>query len=391
LPAELSSGPLFERMVEIRRDLHRHPELGFEEVRTAGIVAARLSALGLAPRTGIAGTGVTAVVEGAAGGGPVLLVRADMDALPIDEATGAPYASRIPGKMHACGHDGHTAILLGLAEALVAGRARLRGRVVLLFQPAEEGPGGALPMIEAGVLEHPKVDAAVGLHLSNALDVGEVAADAGPVMAAVDEFELDVTSAGGHGAIPHEVGDPIVAAAHVVLALQTVVSRERDPLQPAVLTVGEIRGGSAKNVIPGRVTIGGTLRSYDAGLRAAMPRQVERIAAGVAGALRCGCTARHVRRYPATVNDARMADLVRREAAAVVGERGLREHRAMWSEDFSYLGERVPACFFFVGSRNRARGLAAAHHSSRFDFDEDALSIGLEIFRRVVVRFCGGG
>jgi amidohydrolase len=377
------------RMIETRRDLHAHPELGFEEVRTAALVAARLRALGLAPREGIARTGVTAVLEGGAGAGPCLLVRADMDALPIEEATGAPYASRHPGKMHACGHDGHTAILLALAEALAAERARLRGRVVLLFQPAEEGPGGAKPMIEAGVLEEPRVDAAIGLHLSTGLEIGEVAADAGPVMAAVDEFELAITSDGGHGALPQQVGDPIVAAAQVVLGLQTIISREKDPLAPAVVTVGEIRGGSRKNVIPAKVTIGGTVRTHDPALRDAIPGQIERVACGMAGALRCGCALAHVRYYPATVNDARMAALVRGEAAAVVGERGLREHRGMWSEDFSYFGEKVPACFFFVGARNRARGLAAPHHSAGFDFDEDALAIGLEIFRRAVFRFCG--
>lgn len=378
-----------DRMIETRRDLHRHPELGFEEVRTAGIVAARLRALGLRPREGIAKTGVTAAVEGGGGSGPTLLVRADMDALPIAEETGAEYASTIPGKMHACGHDGHTAVLLALADTLVEERARLRGRVVLLFQPAEEGPGGARPMIEAGVLDDPKVDAAIGLHLSNDLDVGEIAADTGPVMAAVDEFTVNVRSPGGHGAIPHRAPDPIVAAAHVVTALQTVVSRERDPFAPAVLTIGKIQGGTAANVIPTSVELRGTVRTYDPELRAALPGRIERIARGVSEALHCSCEVRHAAYYPATVNDERMTELVRRETAALAGERALREHRGMWSEDFSYFGARVPACFFFVGSRNAAKGFAGQHHSSRFDFDEEALAVGLEMFRRVVFRFAG--
>ncbi len=378
-------------MIETRRALHRRPELGFEEVETAALVAARLRALGLALREGVARTGVVALVEGGAGPGPTLLVRADMDALPVEEETGAPYASQIPGKMHACGHDGHTAILLGLAESLAAERARLRGRVLLVFQPAEEGPGGARPMIEAGVLRDPApVDAAVGLHLANGLDVGEVGVSAGPVMAAVDEFSIEIHSGGGHGARPQDAGDPIVAAAHVVAALQTLVSRERDPLEPAVLTVARIAGGTANNVIPARVSLGGTVRTYDERLRDAFPARIERVARGVAGALRCSCDVRHARFYPATVNDARMAALVRSEAAAALGEDKVKEYRGMWSEDFSYFGREVPACFFFVGSRNRARGLAAPHHSAAFDFDEDALAIGHEVFLRVVRRFCGG-
>lgn len=381
-----------EQLIALRRDLHMHPELGFRERRTAGLVAGRLRALGLTPREGIAKTGVTAVIEGGAGPGPTLLLRADMDALPVEETSDVPYRSTVPGCMHACGHDGHTAVLTTLAEVLLAERGRLAGRAVLLFQPAEEGPGGAKPMLEAGVLDDPKVDAAIALHVSTAIPTGELSIQSGPTMAAVDEVEIAFTARGGHGAKPHESADPVLCAAHAVVALQALVSRERDPLDPAVLTIGAISGGEAFNVIPPRVALRGTIRTYGRELRAQMPGRLRRLVEGVAAALGCGVEVAYDRLYPALVNDAALADLVRAAAREVVGEAGVGERmRGMWSEDFAYFAERVPACFFFVGGRDEARGLTAPHHTGTFDFDEEALVIGLDVLRCAALAFLAPG
>jgi amidohydrolase len=363
-------------LVGLRRDLHAHPELAFQEERTAGIVAGRLRAAGLEVRTGVAHTGVVGILRGGRLG-PAVLLRADMDALPIEEANETPYRSRTPGVMHACGHDGHTAVALIVAEGLAAMRADLAGTVVVAFQPAEEIAAGARPMLEAGVMDSPRVDAVVGLHLWNDLPTGIVGVRAGPAFASMDEIVLAVEGRGGHGAIPHQAADPIVAAAQIVGALQTVVSRDVAPLDAAVVTIGAIHAGTAFNVIPDRVEMRGTVRAFSDEVRARTLRRVEEIATGVAGAMRTRATLTVRVGCPAVVNDAAVAERVRRAAEHVVGPAAVIEMTpTTGSDDVAYFLQRAPGCYFVVGSQNRARGLDGPHHNPRFDFDEEALLIG---------------
>jgi amidohydrolase len=360
-------------LVSLRRDLHAHPELAFAEHRTATRVAEFLAGSGLDVRTGVGGTGVLATSRG--GEGRTVLLRVDLDALPIAEQSTAPYASRHPGVMHACGHDGHAA--MGAAAARVLARRGGGGRVRVLFQPAEEGEGGAQAVIRDGVLED--VDLVLGVHLWNELPVGTLGVKAGPLMAAVDRLRVVVRGRGGHGAIPDRARDPIVAAAHVVTALQTVVSREVPPVEPAVVTIGAIRGGEAFNVIPDEVTLLGTIRTFDAALRRSMPERIQRIADGIARGLGCRAESEISPGNPAVVNDAGAAEVARRAAVRVVGEeKVVSPTPTMGGEDMALYFERAPGCFVFVGSANPSRGLDQPHHSPSFDFDEDALLVGCE-------------
>jgi amidohydrolase len=375
-----------EGLIALRRDLHAHPELAFQEERTAGIVDARLRAAGLEVRTGLARTGVVGVLRGGSPGRTVL-VRADMDALPIQEASEVSYRSQIPGCMHACGHDGHTAIAVVLAELLSERRAEMAGALVFAFQPAEEITSGALPMIEAGVMDAPPVDAVVGLHLWNDLPVGTVALSPGPVFGSVDEIMISIEGRGGHGAIPHQAVDPIVAAAHVVTALQTIVSRETAPLDAAVVTIGTIHSGTAFNIIPDRVEMRGTVRAFTEEIRERTLRRVEEIVVGVAGAVRCGATVTNRFGCPPVVNDAAVTAVVRDVAVAVVAdERVVDLKPTTGSDDVAYFLQRAPGCYFAVGSHNRDRGLDAAHHNPRFDFDEEALVIGAKVLGGAALR-----
>lgn len=365
----------YRRIVETRRDLHRHPELAFQESRTAGVVASRLASLGATPRIGVAKTGVIADLED---GGERLLVRADMDALPIVEASGVEFESETPGKMHACGHDGHVAIALAAAERLVE---RPAGPVRLVFQPAEETGGGARACAEAGVMEG--VRAAVGLHLWNQMPVGRIGVNRGALMAAVDEFEIVVEGRGGHGAAPHETTDPIVAAARIVEALQTIVSREVSPLDPAVVTIGTLHGGDAFNVIPSTVRLTGTARWFTEATGAAMPGRIERIVTHTAAA--AGLTGRldYRRVNRPVVNDPRVADRVIAAATRLLGEENVEiETRTLGGEDMSVYLDRVPGCFFFVGSA--PEGPHRPHHSPRFAIDERALAVAVVLIEAVV-------
>jgi len=340
------------RLVETRRDLHRHPELAFEERRTAAVAFERLSGLGLSPRAGLGKTGVAAD-HGA--GGPRLLLRADMDALPLTEGTAVPYASRSPGRMHACGHDGHVAIGLAVAERLT--RSSDAGSFRFLFQPAEEGAGGAQAVVADGGLEG--VAAAFGLHLWNQLPPGKIGVSRGALMAAVDEFEIDIEARGGHGAAPHETADPIVAAARIIEALQSVVSREISPLDSAVVTVGSIHGGTAFNVIPSSVRLTGTARSFTEATGKALPAKFERIVSGTASAAGVSARLAYRRVNRATVNDRAMADLVIETASRLFGEENIEtDTRTLGGEDFSEYLSRVPGCFFFVGGVPGAPGRA---------------------------------
>ncbi len=363
-------------LVSTRRDLHRHPEIAFEERRTAGIVAERLKAIGLSPRAGVGKTGVVADDGGAA---PRILFRADMDALPLQEASDEPYASTIPGRMHACGHDGHVAMALAVAGRLAAKKPGAPMR--FLFQPAEEGQGGAQACADDGVLEG--VGAAFGVHLWSPLPVGKIGINRGALMAAVDHFEIEVEGRGGHGAAPHETADPIVAAARIVEALQTVVSREISPLDAAVVTIGSIHGGTAFNIIPGSVLLTGTARSFTETTGRALPEKIGRIVAGTAAACGVKAALRYDRVNTATVNDARMADLVIETASRLLGEENVEtDTRTLGGEDMSVFLNRVPGCFFFVGCARD--GSLRPHHSPRFDMDERALAVGTAVTEAVL-------
>ncbi len=375
------------QVVADRRHLHAHPELGFQEYETSAFVAARLRDLGLEVRTGIAGTGVVALLHGAAPGKTILL-RADMDALPMAELNEVEYRSTVENVMHACGHDGHTAVLLGAARILSARRDRLAGTVKFIFQPCEEAPpGGAVAMIAEGVLDDPAVDAAFGLHLSQWTPIGDVAVRPGPTMAAADTFRLDIKGVGGHAASPHRAVDAALVAAQVLVALHALVAREVDPIQPAVVTVGMIHAGSASNIIPETAVLRGTVRTFDKDLREYLARRVEEVAVGVAAAMRAECVCTYDLGYPAVVNDPDSAALVAAVARDVVGEDHVTAGEpTMGGEDFASFLERVPGCFFFVGTRNEERGLTWAHHHPRFDIDEDGLPIAVAMFVALTER-----
>ncbi|MCS7011499.1 MAG: amidohydrolase [Anaerolineales bacterium] len=365
---------LFEYTQSLRRDFHMHPELGFQEMRTAGIVARELSKLGLEVTTGIGQTGVVALIEGARPG-PVLMLRADMDALPILEETGAPYASQTPGVMHACGHDGHTAILLTVARLLHSHRDKLAGTVKLVFQPAEEGLGGASRMIEDGVLENPKVDFALSLHLWNEQPLGWLGIPAGPVMAGGEIFKVKVIGKGGHGAAPHLAIDPIFASAQVISALQGIAARNVPPLKAAVISVCTIHGGETFNVIPSEVELTGTIRTFDLDVRQSVLERFEQTVRSTAEGLGCRVEIDLHRLTPALVNNSTITARVQETAQQLFPDSDLITggYITMGSEDMAFFLERVPGCFFFVGSANPEKGLDAAHHHPRFDFDEAVL------------------
>ena len=374
-------------LVATRRQIHAHPEPGFREVRTAALVAGRLRALELEVRTGIAQTGVVGVLRGGRPG-PTILVRADMDALPLTEDTGQPFASTNAGFMHACGHDAHVSMALAAAEALSKRRGDLEGNVVFCFQPAEKGPGGALPMIEEGVLDEPRVEAAIGLHVWNELPAGQVGVRPGPLMASVDEIEIVLSGQGGHGAVPHQTRDLVVAAAHVITALQTVKSRRVDPQDPVVVTIAAIHGGQAYNIIPDRVTLRGTIRTFDAKVRDRVEDEVRALVVGVGTAFGAEVRVDYKRGYPTTVNDREWAQVVSECAAEVVGSGNVVEpRRTMGGEDMSYFLEKVPGCFFFLGTKNEEKKLDAPHHCPKFDIDESAMPVGVQTFLRVIERY----
>jgi len=378
---------LREKLVAWRRDFHMHPELSYKEERSAAIIAEQLRRLGFEVRTKVARTGVVGLLRGSQSG-PVVAFRFDMDALPVTEETGAPYASTVEGQMHACGHDGHMAMGMGLAELLAAARDEIKGAVKLLFQPAEEGGNGAEAMMKEGALENPRPDMFVASHVWIERPVGSADVSNGPVLAAADKWDCTVRGRGGHGAMPHHTADPIVATAQVISALQTVVSRNVPPLETAVVSVGSIRGGDAFNVIPEEVRMTGTIRTYDRTTRDLVVQRVREVIHGVAAA--CGVTAElRVRSLtPAVINDGSVADVVRKAAQETLGEEHVTsKERTTGSEDAALFMQEVPGCYFFLGASNPERGMVFPHHSSRFDFDEEALIYGVAILARVAAHY----
>ena len=373
---------LKEELVRLRRDIHMHPELGFQEHRTAGLVEGYLRELGI--RTWrIGATGVVGEIDN--GGERRIALRADMDALPIQEENPVPYASRNPGVMHACGHDAHTAMLLVAAKVLSG--MEFEGKLRFIFQPAEEGLNGALEMIKGGALEG--VDAIVGLHVWSQLPTGTFAIGDGPVMAAVDRFRISVRGNGGHGASPHETRDPVVCASHIVMALQTIVARNVDPLKSAVVTVGRISGGTAFNVIPDVVEMEGTVRTFEDEVHELVERRVKEIAGEVSSGLGCRAEVEYEHLNRATVNDPRLATIAR-EVASKIG-RVTEEQRNMGGEDFSEYARLVPGVFAFLGVRNEEKGIVHPHHSPRFDVDEEALPLGVQFEVSMALRLLEEG
>jgi amidohydrolase len=372
---------LLPRMIEVRRDLHRHPELGFQETRTAGMVAERLGALGYRVRTGLGKTGVTGLLAGGRPGKTVLL-RADIDALPILERTEAPYASQRAGVMHACGHDAHVAMLLAAAEILAREAPSMAGNLCLVFQPAEELLTGAAAMLADGALEGIAPDFAFAIHVMNRIPAGTIAVQEGAVMTSADKLSITVTGRGGHGANPHSAIDPVVAAAYVVTALQTLVSRETHPLKPAVLSITMLQAGTAFNIIPDKVEMTGTLRCFDSQLRDALLTSLHRTAEGIAGALRCTATVTSEFLTPAVVNHPAATALARAAAEAVVGaDRVVEREPLTGSDDVAYFWERVPGCYAFIGS-GAPDGTSAAGHNAAFDIQESCLGVGAEFLVR---------
>jgi amidohydrolase len=364
---------LFDHTQSIRRDLHQHPELGFQEFRTAGIVARELASLDMEVVTGIAQTGIVATLEGNSPG-PVVLLRFDMDALPIQEQTGAPYASLQPGLMHACGHDGHVSIGLTVARLLHSRRTELHGTIKFIFQPAEEGLGGAERMIAEGILENPRPDFALCLHLWNEKPLGWMGVSAGPIMAAADIFTIQISGKGGHGGIPDQAVDSIAAAAQVISALQTITSRNVSPLHAAVVTVGSVHAGEAFNVIPDQVEMKGTIRTFEPAVRELVMQRIYAIVEGIAAAMGCQAQVNIRSLNPAVVNHPQVTSLVQTIAREMFPTHELSsDYRSMVSEDMSVILQAIPGCYFYIGSANPGLGLNFSHHHPRFDFDEQAL------------------
>jgi len=379
MPALELSQPLLDELIATRRDLHAHPELGFEEVRTAAIVAARLRQFGFEVHEKIGVTGVAGILRGTRPGKTIML-RADMDALPLPEESVHPYASTVPGAMHACGHDGHVAMLLGAARVIAERREEVAGTLVLCFQPAEEGKGGAKAMVDEGMLERFGIERAYGLHLFSHLPTGILGFRSGPFYASSDSIEIRIEGRGGHGAAPHLSIDPILVAAEFVASVQKVVSRQIDPVEPAVVTIGAIHGGTTHNVIPSAVTMLGTVRAFDHGVRERMAERIERVLRGVCEASGATYTFDYQWRYPVTSNDAAQTEYLVDLATRTFGEaRVVMLERHMGAEDFSFFAQRVPACYFVLGCSS-GESTSFPHHHGKFDIDEAALATGVRAF-----------
>jgi amidohydrolase len=371
---QASAGEIFTKVVSLRRRIHANPELAFEEVQTAGLVKDTLNELGIPYTDNIAKTGVVALIQGK-NPGKTIALRADMDALPILEANQVDYVSRNPGKMHACGHDVHTASLLGTAGILQQLKGEFNGTIKLIFQPSEEKiPGGASVMIQEGVLENPQVKSMLGQHVMPLLDQGKIGFRSGMYMASADEIYLTLRGKGGHGAQPHNSVDPIVAAAQLITALQTVVSRTADPRLPSVLTFGKIIGNGATNIIPNEVYIEGTFRTFDESWRTKAHEKIATIVKGISEAMGVTAELNLLKGYPVLFNDEAVTERAKNAAADYVGIENIVD-LDLWmaAEDFAWYTHQVPGCFYRLGTRNEAKGITHGLHTPLFNIDEEAL------------------
>ncbi|BCZ47549.1 peptidase M20 [Clostridium gelidum] len=370
-----------EELIKIRRDLHEHPELGFEEVRTSKVIKDFLKANEI-PYIEVAQTGVCGIIKGTKEGkNKAVAMRGDIDALPIHDMKTCEFKSKIDGKMHACGHDAHTTILMGAGKLLNNNKDKFSGTVKLLFEPAEETTGGATPMINAGVLENPKVDCILGLHVDEETECGTIKIKKGVVNAASNPFTIKITGQGGHGASPHTTVDPIVIASHIVIALQTIVSREVAPVNPIVITVGTLNSGTAQNIIPGEATLSGMIRTMTKEDRAFAIKRLNEIVDGIAIMSRAKAEISVTESYPCLYNNDEFVDLIHDSATEVLGRENVLEQRApkMGVESFAYFANERPSAFYFLGSGNKEKNTTEPAHSNLFNIDEDCLNIGVSI------------
>jgi amidohydrolase len=382
-----------DQLIAVRRDLHAHPELAFQEVRTAGIVADKLSQLGYEVQTGIGKTGVVGLIEGSKRGKPAdqpltLLLRFDMDALPIDEQVDAPFKSQSANTMHACGHDAHTSIGLAVAEMMAKHRDQWAGVAKFVFQPAEEIARGARAMIDDGVLESPRPDRALSVHVWTPVESGSIVMTDGPQMAGSQSYTIKVRGRGAHGASPQQGADPVVASAHIITALQTIVSRNVDPLESGVVTVGSIHGGIAHNIIPDEVLMLGTIRAFKEEVLALLVKRIHEIVAGVATSL--GVSAEVIfagDNTPPVSNDPAMAAIVREVAGELVGADKVHNgYRTMGAEDAAFFLKAAPGAYVFVGAGNKAKDMTEPHHSPRFQIDEDCMPLAVTLLTASAIK-----
>lgn len=387
-----SAAELHPAVTELRRDIHRHPELGFREKRTAALVAERLKALGYDVQTGIGVTGVVGVLKGGRPG-PVVAIRADMDALPIPELIEVPYKSTVPNVKHACGHDAHTAMTLGVAEIFSRMRAELPGTIKVLFQPAEEGDPdggrtGALRMLDDKAFENPAPAAIFGMHVMPTLEAGQLGANIGPAMASSDRYTITITGKKTHGAYPHTGIDPVPIAAQVIMALQTIPSRQIDAQKPTVVTVGIVQGGNRFNIVADEVSLTGTVRSLDTEGPSIVKGKMDAIVKGITSSFGASYALKYEEGAPVTFNDPALARASLPALEAVAGSGNLlTPPPQMGAEDFAYFQQRVPGFYFFVGGANPAKNITAMIHTEHFDIDEAALAVGMRAMATAVADY----
>jgi amidohydrolase len=380
-----------EELIELRRKIHMHPELGFEEHETASLVAKRLKEWGIETTTGVAKTGVIGIIHGKTINDRTIAIRADMDALPLQEANDVPYKSKIDGKMHACGHDAHTAILLGVAKILSQMREKINGKIKLFFQPAEEGLGGAKPMVEAGALQDPNVSAVIALHVYSDIDTGKIMVKDGSFTASSDKFWIDIIGKGGHAAAPHEANDPIVIASQIVTALQTISSRKTDPVHPVIVTIGTFNAGTAYNIIPEKAHLTGTIRALSPEVRKATFQHIQQLTEGIASSFDAKAEVKIKLGYSPGMNDSQLNNMIKKAAKEIIGEDNIiiGEYPMMGAEDFYDFSDdyRIPVSMFWLGVRNEEKGIVHPGHNPKFDVDEEALPLGAAILSLAALRY----
>lgn len=377
-----------EKVIEIRRKIHMNPELGFEEEKTSEYISFILKEIGYEVNENIAKTGLTAVLnEGKKG--PVIGIRADMDALPIQEKNEISYKSKNPGKMHACGHDGHTAILLGVAEVLYKIKDKINGSVKFIFQPAEEWPGGAKPMIDDGVLFEPEVDIFLALHIWADYDAGKVAIKEGPFFASIDNFSIEIKGKSAHGAEPHNGIDSIYISSQFIDLLQGIISREKDTNDPAIITIGKIEGGHQRNIIAEKVKLEGTVRCFDSKVRDNIEKRIKKILQNLTDMYNADYKIEYKRFYPPLINDKKITDLVSKTSREIVGDNNVIELKkpTMGGEDFAYFLKEKPGCLFLLGGKNNSKNINSPQHSSTFNFDESIMKNGIKILANTVLNY----
>jgi len=379
--------------INLRRELHKIPEPGFEEFKTSGFISEKLTGYGLDVKTGAAKTGVIGNLiskqfnNKSGNKRKTIMLRADIDALPIQEKSNIDYISTHKGYMHACGHDGHIAIALTAAKILSSHKNELKGNVKFVFQPAEEYQGGAKPMIEEGVLHNPEVNSAIGLHIWNSIPSGKVGIRKGPLMASVDNFKIKIIGKSSHGAMPHEGVDSIVIASYIINSIQTIITREINPVTPCVITIGKISGGSASNIIAEEVYLEGTARTLNQDLNSIIFQKMEKIIKGITECMNAKYEFDYDFLYPVTVNNDEMTQVVYEAACEAVGAENIIEpEQSMGGDDMAYYLQKIPGCYFFLGSSNKEKGIDFPLHSNNFNFDEGCLPIGVEIIIRTILK-----